>query len=501
MRKLIIVEAAHDVVGPYNQDEINGFSDELINHMLELVNPATASNILDAMAGNGNLSKRLVDFCKNRGIQLPSTIVFEYSRVQAEYARALLSGSPVKILWGDILTLKCLETGEILEENCFDRVMTKSANHEISSEQQKFLYENIYRILKPGGLFVNLGFLFDNEQERNELREITRVKDSLIGMHKAAINRHFLTRNELYSHLKKTGFVDIKCGKSFDYKIHSAVATKHYFSKPGLENALLELQASQAKAMTMRKNGRIIFDKEFSLMICPGEITVAKKPTWAESNAIAFSHCPYDFLRRIEAHSNLLTQVANQIGENSSVLDLACGPGLAAERMIDKNCKYLGIDISESFIRACKEKYSRHENLDFILGDINIYDLGKNKFDVVTILNTIFLAGIDSVKVLTRSFDALKKGGKIIVSGPTSPESFKKAEPLMKGQLEKDGLFSKYESDFNALSDANEKILHSRGNYWSIEGMEALLKELGFKTILASTQIYYGFGYLVIAEK
>ena len=47
------IETAYDNVGVYNQDLINGFSDQTLDYMLDLVNPAQSPNILDAMAGNG----------------------------------------------------------------------------------------------------------------------------------------------------------------------------------------------------------------------------------------------------------------------------------------------------------------------------------------------------------------------------------------------------------------------------------------------------------------
>ena len=65
------VTTAYDKVGVYDQDAINGFSDHILNTMLDIVNPGQASNILDAMAGNGNLTFRLYDYCERHGITSP----------------------------------------------------------------------------------------------------------------------------------------------------------------------------------------------------------------------------------------------------------------------------------------------------------------------------------------------------------------------------------------------------------------------------------------------
>jgi len=272
------IETSYDKVGVYDQDAINGFSDQMLNSMLDIVNPGHASHILDAMAGNGNLTSRLYDYCERRGLFPPDVMVLEFSRVQCEFAKAQLVDVPAKVVWGDVLTMEALESEELLPENFFDKVMIKSGNHEIPLSQQLDLYNSIFHVLKPGGMFINLGFLFDDVEERNQFREIARCKDSLAGLHSAVKNRHFLTRDELYTRLQQAGFVDIRCGMHVQYTIRSLVVTHAYFPEHKWEYMHAEFQAQQAKAMLLRRKGRIHFQGESSTMIIPGAITVARRP-------------------------------------------------------------------------------------------------------------------------------------------------------------------------------------------------------------------------------
>ena len=272
------VETAYDKVGVYDQDAINGFSEQMLTTMLDIVSPGHASTILDAMAGNGNLTLRLYDYCERRGFFPPDVAVLEFSRVQCELAREQLVDTPAKVVWGDILTMEDYENEEFLPESAFDRVMIKSGNHEIPLSQQLDLYNSIFSVLKPEGMFVNLGFLFDDVEERDQFREIARFKDSLAGMHSAVKNRHFLTRDELYTRLQRAGFVDIRCGMHVQYTISSLVVTHAYFPEHKWEYMHAEFQAQQAKAMLLRRKGRIHFQGESSTMIVPGEITVARRP-------------------------------------------------------------------------------------------------------------------------------------------------------------------------------------------------------------------------------
>ncbi len=170
------------------------------------------------------------------------------------------------------------ESDALLPEDFFDRVMIKSGSHEISLNKQLDLYSNIFRVLKPGGMFINLGFLFDNIEERDQFRELTRFKDSLAGLQSAVHNRHFLTRDELYTRLQQAGFVDIRCGMHVSYTIRTLVSIQAYFPKHEWEHVYAEIQAHQAKAMILRRAGRIYFHGDSSIMICPGEVTVARRP-------------------------------------------------------------------------------------------------------------------------------------------------------------------------------------------------------------------------------
>jgi len=272
------IATAYDTVGVYDQDAINGFSEHILNTLLDIVNPGQVSHILDAIAGNGNLTQRLYDYCERRGLFPPDVTMLEFSRVQCELAQAQLAETPAQVVWGDILTMEDYAHNAALPDRLFDRVMLKSGNHEIPLHQQLALYTSIFRVLKPRGLFVNLGFLFDDVAERDQFRDIARCKDSLAGMHSAVDNRHFLTRDELYTRLQQAGFVDIRCGMHVHYTIRSRVVTDAYFPAHTSEQMHAEFQAQQAKALHLRRNGRIHFQGESSTMILPGEITMARRP-------------------------------------------------------------------------------------------------------------------------------------------------------------------------------------------------------------------------------
>jgi SAM-dependent methyltransferase len=327
------------------------------------------------------------------------------------------------------------------------------------------------------------------------------VKDSLAGLQAAVINRYFLTRDEFYSFLTETGFVDIRPARRLEYSIRSQVVAEQYFRPEIREREDLEFQAAQIKAVTLRRHGRLRFEGTSSVMTCPGEITLARRPTLAHANAAIFRSYPMDFLRHVRAHADLLEEASRHIVPKASVLDLGCGIGLLTEHLPD-GVSYQGLDLSETFVNVCRERYGARPGFSFGIADVNTADLGGNACDAVTLLNTVNLPGVNAVATLRKAHAALRKGGRIVVSGPTSRESFRRAEPSMLAQLEQDGRLAGNESQIEALRDANARLLTQDGNYWSAEGMAALLKHLGFSTIVkVRKDVYYGCAYLVVAEK
>jgi len=225
---------------------------------------------------------------------------------------------------------------------------------------------------------------------------------------------------------------------------------------------------------------------------------------WTVCNAQTFLEYPYDFIENLTCHRELRELAVKHIRQDDQVLDLACGPGFLANtiRKKIKGVCYSGMDLSSEFVKICSENYEDHEDFSFQIVDMNKADLGEEQFDVIVVLNALYLAGINAVDVLQKIHKSLRAGGSIIVSGPATANGFEKAAPFMIEQLKKEGNWENNEEVFNEIARANAKLLPEQGNYWSAEGLAALLKHIGFSTLIeTNNDIYYGFGFLVAARK
>lgn len=222
----------------------------------------------------------------------------------------------------------------------------------------------------------------------------------------------------------------------------------------------------------------------------------------AELNSLTFCDHTMDFLRHVRAHAGMLRTTSRHIPEGSSVLDLGCGIGLLTEHLPAAVPSYLGIDVSSEFIAICKARYGGRQAYGFFAADAGTAELPQGAFDTVTILNLLNLPGIQPLAVLRRGIDSLRPGGRLIVSGPKSKDSWSQIESQVLGDLKVDGKLDGREAEIRGLLEANQRLVTEHGNYWSVEGMVALLSNLGCGAILATDPtLYYGASYLVVAQK
>jgi hypothetical protein len=94
-----------------------------------------------------------------------------------------------------------------------------------------------------------------------------------------------------------------------------------------------------------------------------------------------------------------------------TALDLQMGQGRNAVFLATQGWKTTGIDISDEGIRQAKAAAAEKKvKLEALLVDSDNYDLGKNKWDLITLI----YSGTDAT-LIERSKPALKKGGLFVV--------------------------------------------------------------------------------------
>ncbi len=112
-----------------------------------------------------------------------------------------------------------------------------------------------------------------------------------------------------------------------------------------------------------------------------------------------------------------ITFVLNKINPSDVVLDLGCGYGRVAVRLLEKAKKVTGIDISEDNIRLAGEFAGNNENCEFYTMDAADLKFDNDSFDkVICVQNGISAFKIDPVVLIAESIRVTKKGGTLLFS-------------------------------------------------------------------------------------
>lgn len=109
--------------------------------------------------------------------------------------------------------------------------------------------------------------------------------------------------------------------------------------------------------------------------------------------------------------------VLNGVSQNDKILDLGCGYGRVAIRLLEKAKKVIGIDISKDNIHLAKKNVGNNENCEFY--KMNAIDLkfADNFFDtVICVQNGISAFNVNPLKLMKESIRVTRKGGTVLFS-------------------------------------------------------------------------------------
>lgn len=124
--------------------------------------------------------------------------------------------------------------------------------------------------------------------------------------------------------------------------------------------------------------------------------------------------------------SQMLSLVWKNFLSNSKILDLGCGQGIDSLFLSKNGFSVTAVDSSDVAINQIKIKKDEFklDNLELICGDINDFNIEKNKYQVIICRNVLnFLDKDKSLKILKNLQDNIQNGSYIII------EVFTKNDP------------------------------------------------------------------------
>ena len=115
-------------------------------------------------------------------------------------------------------------------------------------------------------------------------------------------------------------------------------------------------------------------------------------------------------------------KMLEQLSNEKTVLDLACGTGILTKQIAEKlpRAEIVGVDITKNSLEKAKNKLIQYPNISFIIQDAEKLNLGK-KFDCIT---ASYLPKYCTATILIKNcVDHLNSGGKIVLHDFTYPQN------------------------------------------------------------------------------
>ena len=154
------------------------------------------------------------------------------------------------------------------------------------------------------------------------------------------------------------------------------------------------------------------------------------------------------------------------IGENKSVIELGCGPGLMAKAIIEMGNRLHAIDGSAKMIERAKEEVGASPNIQFTESYLSVDFLSKfqtNSFDHAVSSSVLeYIKEADGIIAETNRI--LKPGGTFIFSVPNKQSLFRITETITHKLFGKPG-YRKFLHTL--LSEADIMQLENKG--WKVE--------------------------------
>jgi ubiquinone/menaquinone biosynthesis C-methylase UbiE len=161
--------------------------------LLKSIQLNEGETFLDIGCGYGSVTRKLFEIY---GKSYAKILLLDYSSKQLEKTNDLDVEKRIK---QDI-------TNIYLDTNSIDKAIAKMCIHEMNYFKQQEAIDNIYRVLKQGGIFSIWDTALKNEVEQHYFHRIIGEKDRLSGFDNFILDRYFPIIGNLISMVSRSGF-------------------------------------------------------------------------------------------------------------------------------------------------------------------------------------------------------------------------------------------------------------------------------------------------------
>jgi SAM-dependent methyltransferase len=128
-------------------------------------------------------------------------------------------------------------------------------------------------------------------------------------------------------------------------------------------------------------------------------------------------------LRNLNREPSALLVSAIAGRKPGKALDLGTGQGRNAIYLAERGWTVTGVDLSDVAIdHAKKNAAARNVHIDAIVGDLDVFDFGKEQWDLIASFYMHSWHDRSKTDVAARIYEALKPGGLVVMEGFARPE-------------------------------------------------------------------------------
>lgn len=95
-----------------------------------------------------------------------------------------------------------------------------------------------------------------------------------------------------------------------------------------------------------------------------------------------------DHIRENPRHKHVKNTLMKLVKPGMKVLDIGCGTGISSYFMASQGAIVTAVDLSEKLIEFAKQN-SYHENITYLVADATKLDLGRNDYDLITMIDVM----------------------------------------------------------------------------------------------------------------
>ncbi|MDR3623656.1 MAG: methyltransferase domain-containing protein [Chlamydiales bacterium] len=200
MRLNLLVGGYHVRIVDFSK--LHQVNTEDLDRMVDALSLANGNIALDMMCGYGSLTERILEVSKKNEI----SIELYCADLYLEQLERIKESVKKQICDIRITDARCTS----YPDNFFDAIAIKMGIHDVPRSDQGLIFDEAFRILKPGGRLVIWEVLTDRSEEQDAFSAQINKKDELAGYESFIIDRYFLRSDQVIALYKNSGFIEVE---------------------------------------------------------------------------------------------------------------------------------------------------------------------------------------------------------------------------------------------------------------------------------------------------